>query len=76
MEFKFTPLKEFIWDRKYEDGVVVRIGHYHVGNTYNCSRHPRHDALREICKEWEKDGKIKKFPLPPGSRMKTVNVGA
>ena len=75
MEFRFTPLEDFVWEREYEDGTVVTVGNYYVGNGYNCTKGPKHDALREQCKVWEAEGKIEIFPLPPGAKMKMVNVG-
>jgi len=63
MEFKFAPLKKFKWTRKYEDGTEVMVGEYHPGMTYNCTKEPRHDALREVCKEWEAEGLIRVIPL-------------
>lgn len=75
MEFKFVPLEVFDWFREYEDGTTVHVGHYLPGNTYNCTKEPRHDALREKCKEWEAEGKIKKIPLHPGEFFKTVKFG-
>ena len=75
MEFKFAPKVEFEWHREYEDGTTVLVGHYIPGMTYNCTKEPRHDALREKCKEWEADGKIVKIPLAPGEFFKTIKSG-
>lgn len=75
MEFKFVPLVDFEWEREYEDGTKRLIGHYIPGNTYNCTREPRHDALREVCKTWEAEGKIRRIPLNPGEFFKTIGIG-
>ena len=72
MDFKFSPLKDFSWVRKYEDGTEKLMGNYHVGGTYNCSKEPRHDALREMCKEWKEKGMISTSTLLPGEVMKTI----
>ena len=58
-QFKFTPLELFEWRRTMPDGEIRLIGQYHPGMTYNCTKEPIHDALREICKQWLADGKIK-----------------
>lgn len=75
VEFKFVPVQEFEWWRDYDDGEKRLVGHYVPGNTYNCTREPRHDMLREKCKEWEAEGKIKKIPLAPGQFFTTVKTG-
>lgn len=72
LEFKFAPTKEFEWVREYEDGSKVHVATYYVGNTYNCTKEPRHDALREKCKEWEAEGLIQVMPLAPGQFFKTI----
>lgn len=63
MEFKFLPLEEFEWWREYDDGTKDLIGLYVPGNSYNCTKQPRHDALRAKCVVWEQEGKIKVLPL-------------
>lgn len=78
-EFKFTPLEEFEWSREIEndEGEVIErnlIGQYFVGMSYNCTKKPVHDSLREKCKQWEKEGKIKIINLPKGAAFKTVKV--
>ena len=75
MEFKFKPLEVFSWEREYEDGSKVFIGEYHPGMTYNCTKEPRHDALREKCKEWAEAGLIEIIPLGEGQRFVTVPLG-
>lgn len=76
MEFKFTPSEsDFDWVREYEDGSSVLVGRYHVGGVYNCTKSPRHDALREKCKEWEAAGKIIIFPLPPSQHFVSQKSG-
>jgi hypothetical protein len=74
MEFKFEPLEEFEWVREYEDGSHVLMGQYHPGMTYNCTKEPRHDALRAKCEEWFSLGMIKKTPLG-NQRFITINFG-
>ena len=74
MEFKFSPLEEFSWVRKYEDGAETLIGVYHVGAVYNCSKEARHDALREMCKEWKEKGMISTTTLPDGVSMRSVTI--
>ena len=80
MEFKFTPLIEFEWWRQKTDdeGAVIEknlIGQYLPGMSYNCTKDSRHDALREQCVKWEKEGKIKILALAPGQSFKTFKVG-
>jgi hypothetical protein len=80
IEFKFAPLEEFEWWRelKDENGSIVErsmIGHYLPGMTYNCTKKPVHDALREKCVQWEKEGKIQILALPQGQSFKTIQVG-
>lgn len=74
MEFKFEPLVAFEWIREYEDGSKVLVGEYHPGMTYNCSKDPRHDALREQCKVWEAEGKIHISPLKSGQFFKVTTT--
>lgn len=74
-EFKFIPLTEFEWVREYDDGETLHVATYYPGNSYNCTREPRHDALREMCKHWEADGKIMVIPLLNGQQFKTIPVG-
>ena len=79
-EFKFAPVEEFEWSREIldDDGEVIEstlIGQYLVGNTYNCTKKPIHDALRAKCVEWEKEGKIVITNLPAGQQFKTIQVG-
>lgn len=79
LEFKFKPLQYFEWWKGIEDnnGNVVDsqlIGAYHPGMTYNCTRHPKHDALREMCKQWESEGKITILVLRPAESFKIVKV--
>lgn len=62
-EFQFTPLEVLTWEREYEDGSTFVVGEYHPGMTYNCTKEPRHDALRQKCKEWQKQKQIKIIPL-------------
>jgi len=80
IEFKFAPLAAFEWWRELtdDDGEVLDrtlIGQYLPGMTYNCSKKTNHDALREKCKQWEAEGKIKIMALEKGQEFKTVNVG-
>ena len=75
MEFKFTPLETFEWVREYEDGSSKLIGQYHPGMTYNCTKEPRHDALRVKCVEWEEKGMIRKIPLTLGEAFKVIEIG-
>lgn len=65
-EFKFMPKEKFSWVREYEDGSTQLVGEYHPGMTYNCTRFPVHDALREKCKEWLEADQIVIIPLSPG----------
>ena len=76
MEFKFEPLEEFTRVREYPDGSKVTIGHYLPGGTYNCTKEPRHDALRDICTKWESEGKIRKVFLKPNQSFQTKSLGA
>lgn len=55
-EFIFTPLVEFSW---YRDDVEKLVGIYYPGMTYNCTKQPRHDALRKKCEQWKQEGLIK-----------------
>ena len=75
MEFRFTPLEQFEWVREYEDGSQRLVGQYIPGMTYNCTKEPRHDALREQCKTWEAEGKIRKIPLALGEKFITIENG-
>lgn len=50
--FIFTPLAEFSWHREDTDKLV---GVYYPGMDYNCTLEPRHDTLREKCKQWEQE---------------------
>lgn len=74
MEFKFTPLEPFTWVREYPDGSSKLIGSYVPGAVYNCTRGARHDALREQCATWLKEGKIQVFPLAPDVQFVTKEV--
>ncbi len=70
-EFRFMPLEQFEW---WVDDEL--IGQYIPGMTYNCTSDRRHDALREMCKVWEAEGKIQVLALLPGQRfvLNTVEV--
>jgi len=72
IEFKFEPLEEFKWLKDHEDGSRQLIGLYHHGATYNCTNDTRHDELRIKCDEWLSEGKIKVYPLAPGTVFKTT----
>lgn len=74
IEFKFAPKVQFDWVRKYDDGSEVTVGEYYVGNTYNCTKEPRHDALREQCKVWLEEGKIAVIPLGRNEAFVSVEV--
>lgn len=79
LEFKFTPLEEFEWWRELTDNdgnVVDRtlIAQYLPGQTYNCTRKPVHDALREKCKQWLDEGKIQIMALPSGQSFQVINT--
>lgn len=69
IEFKFYPLVEFTWHRA---DLNKTIGHYIPGNGYNCTKDPRHDTLRSMCKQWEDEGKI--IVVPITGEFKTVQV--
>ena len=80
LEFKFIPLEQFEWWReiKDENGEVLDrtlIGQYLPGMSYNCTRQTVHDALREKCKAWEKEGKIRIVALANGQEFKTIEIG-
>ena len=62
-EFIFTPTQVFRWEIEARDGTKSVIGEYHPGMTYNCTFQPRHDKLREKCREWYTRGWIKVLPL-------------
>jgi hypothetical protein len=68
-EFQFVALEQFMWVDQTEDSVTHHATYFPGNNTYNCSRFEVHDALREKCAEWEKEGKIKKYPLAPGKKF-------
>ena len=74
IEFIFAPKEQFKWVKETEDSVQM-IGLYLPGNTYNCTAKPLHDELREKCKEWEAEGKIEVYPLPPGKSFTVTEVG-
>lgn len=59
-EFRFVPTVEFTW---FREDVNKLVGVYHPGASYNCTREPRHDKLREMCDQWEAEGKIVKIPV-------------
>lgn len=72
VEFKFAPLKDFEWWKDFDDGSKQLIGQYLVGdgnNTYNCVKMVAHEPLREKCKEWLADGKIRIIHLAPGQKF-------
>ena len=69
VEFKFFPLEDF---KHEEDGEVK--AHYIPGNSYNCSRDPVHDHLRDLCAGWAKEGKIRVVPLAKGEVFRRVHV--
>jgi hypothetical protein len=63
MEFRFVPTRLFEWHRTLEDGTKFLVGQYIPGMSYNCSKSPHHDLLREKCREWSERGRIKIYPL-------------
>lgn len=69
-EFRFIPLQEFYY---YNDGKMV--AKYIPGNTYNCRRDAAHDLLREKCREWESEGKIKIVYLVNGQSFNVIKRG-
>jgi hypothetical protein len=69
--FTFEPLVEFEW---YREDLEKLIGHYIPGMSYNCTLEPRHDMLRGMCDQWEKEGKIRKKGLSPDQKFVTVEV--
>lgn len=77
-EFKWTPLSQFEWKRQVKkNGKVVSeqvIGQYIPGMSYNCSRQPVHDALREQCAKWLDEGKIEIINLKPGEYFEIHTV--
>lgn len=74
-QFRFMPVgKMFDWVREFPDGEKRLIGQYYPGMTYNCTKEPIHDALREKCKEWLGKGMIRIIELPAGVSLKMVNV--
>ncbi|MEO1082401.1 MAG: hypothetical protein AAFY29_22795 [Pseudomonadota bacterium] len=74
MEFKFYPLEEFDYTRENPDGSKRLVARYFPGNGYNCTRQPVHDHLREQCKTWEAEGKIRIVPLDPGVQFQMNQV--
>jgi hypothetical protein len=68
-EFRFMPLEQFEWWVPGEGGPDQLIGQYIPGMTYNCTADSRHDALRAMCKVWEKRGRIQILALLPGQRF-------
>lgn len=74
VEFKFMPTRVFEWWREFPDGERRLIGQYHPGMTYNCTKEPVHDALREKCKGWAQAKDIVIIPLNPGEFFKRLQV--
>lgn len=70
IEFKFIPKVKFEYKRKGPDGNDRVIGVYFPGMSYNCSKSPLHDQLREECKKWEANGMITIIPLSGDEQFK------
>lgn len=75
-EFIFEPTESFTWFKEFPNGERKKMGEYHTGNTYNCTRFPIHGDLREKTKEWKAKGMIKIYPLSVGKKfvMTTMEV--
>ena len=75
-QFRFTPITNdyFDWWRRFDDGEKRHIGRYYPGMTYNCTKEPVHDALREKCKEWLEKEMIAIIPLLPGQSLRMVKT--
>lgn len=73
-EFRFVPLVEFDYVREAPDGTDRHVATYYPGNGYNCTAQPVHDHLREQCKAWEAEGKIRIVPLDAGATFVTKQL--
>lgn len=69
-EFTFRVTEEFPWFRG--DMLVAR---YLPGQDYVCTRQPRHDELRDMCTQWQADGKIVITGLSSGQAFVSMSLG-